>query len=137
MLMSQGEWETRLVGHDWGRPVSREQHHMKTCTFCHVFLGCKVLSGQKMETNRLRAGNKALQPFHNSKAVYFGMDIKIFCSLVSGSFRTVKRLSPAVILIFHCIMLGYFLVLFAKDLLGAQPDRSRCTILRITSQGCC
>lgn len=31
-------------------------------------------------------------------------------------------LSPAVVLIYHCIMLRSFLVLFAKDLLGAQPD---------------
>lgn len=30
-------------------------------------------------------------------------------------------------------MLRYLLVLFAKGLLGAQPDQSRCTILRVTS----
>lgn len=75
-----------------------------------------------METNRPRGLSQALQPFHNLKAMCAGVDVQIFCSLVSGSFRAVKMLSPAVVLIYHCIMLRSFLVLFAKDLLGAQPD---------------
>lgn len=41
--------------------------------------------------------------------------------------------TPAVILIYVCIMLRSLLVPFTKDLLGVQPDQSRCTILRVTS----
>lgn len=56
-----------------------------------------------------------------------------FCSLVPGSFWAFKMLSPAVILICDCTVLRSLLVLFAKGLLGAQPDQSRCTIFRVIS----